>query len=140
MDRLHFLPLQSVCPSISRPFPVPGACQGWGPYPSSRSLPCPTAGGLQAPCVPRLVARGNLMSRACRAAEPGCQTAPVLAAPPHSVICEGQGLLRHSVLLLSNHLPGAWHYPSAPLPQAAPQDFILPGGRSFACPERAGGA
>jgi len=92
-------------------------------------MPC--LGGLRAPCMPRLAARGDLLSRACRAAEPGCQTAPVLAAPPHSVICEGQGPLRHSVLPLSNHLPGAWHYPSALLPEAAPQG-------SFVSPERAG--
>lgn len=84
-----------------------------------------------------LAVQGDLLSRACRVAEPCCQTAPVPPAPPHLVICEGQGLLRHSVLLLSNHLPGAWPYLSALLPQAAPQGFILPGNGSLASPEQA---
>lgn len=68
---------------------------------------------------------GDLLGRAWCAAEPGCQPAPVLAAPPHSVICEGQGLRRHSALRLSNHRPGAWRYPSALLPRASRQGFIL---------------
>lgn len=134
------LSLPSVCLSISGPFPALGACQGWGPYPGSRSLHHPTAGGLRAPCVPRLAAWGDLLSRACCAAEPGCQMAPILAAPPHLVFCEGHRPLQHSALPLSNHLPGAWHYPSALLPQAAPQGFILPRDSSFVSPERAGGA
>lgn len=96
------------------------------------------AGGLQALCLPRLAAWGDLLSHACRVAEPSWQTAPVLAAPPHLVICEGQGPLRHSALPLSNHLPGTWHYPSALLPQAAPQGFILPRDSSFVSPEWAG--
>lgn len=134
---LHLL---SVCPSTSGHFPALGACQGWGPYPGSCCLSCPTAGGLWARCVPGLAARGDLLSRACRVAEPGCQTAPVLAAPPHSVICEGQGLLRHPVLLLSNHPPSAWHHLSALLCQAAPQGFILLGDGSFAPLKQVGGA
>lgn len=68
---------------------------------------------------------GDLLGHAWRAAEPCCQPAPVLAAPPHSVICEGQGPRRHSALQLSNHQPGAWRYPSALLPRASRQGFIL---------------
>lgn len=135
MDRLHFLqcPASAVCPSVCQwTFPSVGCLPGLGTL---------TAGGLWAPRMPRLAVLGDdLLSHACRVAEPGCQTVPVLAAPPHSLICEGQGPLRHSVLPLSNHLPGPWHYPSALLPQAAPQGFILPGDVSFVSPEQAGGA
>lgn len=83
-----------------------------------------------------LAVQGDLLSRACCVAELCCQTAPVLPAPPHLVICEGQALLRHSVLLLSNHLLSAWHYLNALLPQAAPQGFILPRNGSFDSPEQ----
>lgn len=87
-----------------------------------------------------LAVLGDLLSLPCGVAEPCCQTAPVLPAPPHPVICEGQRLLQHSVLLLSNHLSSTWHYLSALLPQAALQGFILPGNGSLASPEQGQGA